>query len=268
MRVCSQQLGTLVSRREPAPVFGGGKTLPERYHLVTVKGSQYRSPALDAIKRVTRATYALPHHRIMVSSWVFLTVATCKVALASTTLCRENATLTVREMSSQTSIHKITQASHIWESNVTSVAKTPASLNYTSSTASRLLQLPWMGNVSRIAGPTYTDVPSIDPKPTITVGKGRELKFAPATLDVAPGSVVVFNFLGLNHTLTESELADPCRSNGGFDTGFAQFNPTNISGQFFGGVQNRRCESQVVFLCPKYQASPLSSWYGVQPEPG
>ena len=64
------------------------------------------------------------------------------------------------------------------------------------------------------------------------MGKEGELVFAPSTLDVAPGSVIVFNFLGLNHTLTESELEDPCRSNGGFDTGFAQFNPANVSGRF------------------------------------
>ncbi|KAF2849427.1 hypothetical protein T440DRAFT_360861, partial [Plenodomus tracheiphilus IPT5] len=66
----------------------------------------------------------------------------------------------------------------------------------------------------------------------VTVGGGGGLRFVPPTLDVAPGSVVAFNFLGLNHTLTESEFEDPCRSNGGFDTGFAQFNPANISGQF------------------------------------
>jgi hypothetical protein len=75
--------------------------------------------------------------------------------------------------------------------------------------------------VSRTARPIQTDVLLIVLKPTITIGKEEELKFALATLNVAPSSVVVFNFLSLNYTLTKSKLADPCRSNSGFDTSFA-----------------------------------------------
>jgi hypothetical protein len=75
--------------------------------------------------------------------------------------------------------------------------------------------------VSRTARPTQTDVLLIVLKLTITVGKRGELKFALATLNIAPSSVVVFNFLSLNYTLTKSKLADPCCSNSGFNTSFA-----------------------------------------------
>lgn len=67
---------------------------------------------------------------------------------------------------------------------------------------------------------------------TVTVGEGGNLTFAPSSLNVSIGSTIAFNFLGLNHTLTESSLRNPCERSGGFDTGFSQFNPTNASGKF------------------------------------
>jgi plastocyanin len=70
------------------------------------------------------------------------------------------------------------------------------------------------------------------PRLTVTVGDGGKLVFAPSSLDLSIGSTISFNFLGLNHTLTESSLRNPCEKSGGFDSGFRQFNPTNTSGKF------------------------------------
>ncbi|KAF1935463.1 hypothetical protein EJ02DRAFT_308987, partial [Clathrospora elynae] len=67
---------------------------------------------------------------------------------------------------------------------------------------------------------------------TVTVGKAGRLVFSPSSLNASVGSVVAFNFLSLNHTLSQSSLSDPCNVNGGFDTGFQQFNPANVSGKF------------------------------------
>ncbi|KAF1357339.1 hypothetical protein EJ07DRAFT_36946, partial [Lizonia empirigonia] len=65
----------------------------------------------------------------------------------------------------------------------------------------------------------------------VTVGDQGELVFSPPSLNASIGSVVAFNFLASNHTLTQSTLVNPCLYNGGFDSGFKQFNPTNISGK-------------------------------------
>jgi plastocyanin len=70
------------------------------------------------------------------------------------------------------------------------------------------------------------------PTSTVTVGAGGELVFSPSTLNATLGTIVSFNFLSLNHTLTQSTLSSPCHSNGRFDTGFRQFNPANESGVF------------------------------------
>ncbi|KAF1351758.1 hypothetical protein EJ07DRAFT_51033, partial [Lizonia empirigonia] len=70
------------------------------------------------------------------------------------------------------------------------------------------------------------------PTTTVTVGDAGKLVFSPSSLNASVGSVIAFNFLGLNHTLTESDLWNPCHSNLGFDTGFRQYNPTNVSGKF------------------------------------
>ena len=44
--------------------------------------------------------------------------------------------------------------------------------------------------------------------------------------------MIRFNFLSLNHTLTQSSFTQPCTNLGGFSTGFRQFNPKNVSGEF------------------------------------
>lgn len=69
---------------------------------------------------------------------------------------------------------------------------------------------------------------------SVTIGAAGRLAFSPPRLDVAVGDTVLFDFLALNHSLTQSSLQDPCswNSTGGFDTGFKQFNPKNISGAF------------------------------------
>lgn len=66
----------------------------------------------------------------------------------------------------------------------------------------------------------------------VTVGSGGNLIFDPSTVDATKGTVIRFNFLALNHSLTQSTYQNPCESNGQFDTHFAQFNPKNESGEF------------------------------------
>ncbi|KAF2194734.1 hypothetical protein K469DRAFT_509556, partial [Zopfia rhizophila CBS 207.26] len=66
----------------------------------------------------------------------------------------------------------------------------------------------------------------------ILVGAAGKLAFNPDSISVSRGTILRFNFLGINHTLTQSTLDHPCTSNAQFDTGFRQFNPTNSSGKF------------------------------------
>ncbi|KAF1840104.1 uncharacterized protein K460DRAFT_250365, partial [Cucurbitaria berberidis CBS 394.84] len=70
------------------------------------------------------------------------------------------------------------------------------------------------------------------PKATVTVGDAGKLVFSPLSLNATVGSMIAFDFLGLNHSLTQSNFWDPCQSNKMFDSGFEQFNPTNMSGRF------------------------------------
>ncbi|KAI1680242.1 hypothetical protein KJE20_10882 [Pyrenophora tritici-repentis] len=99
---------------------------------------------------------------------------------------------------------------------------------------------PWGWNATRTLQPTgATDIsyptgtaPVPHPTAIVTVGEAGKLVFSPSSLNATIGSVIVFDFLGLNHTLTQSELWDPCRSNQLFGSGFHQFNPTNTSGKF------------------------------------
>jgi plastocyanin len=66
----------------------------------------------------------------------------------------------------------------------------------------------------------------------VIVGAGNNLTFTPNTIDAGIGDIIKFTFLALNHTLTQSSLELPCTNLGGFSTGFNQFNPQNISGQY------------------------------------
>lgn len=96
----------------------------------------------------------------------------------------------------------------------------------------------WSGGLTQAtlatntASGTSTALRSLRPTETVTVGDAGKLVFSPSSLNASVGSVIAFNFLGSNHSLTQSELFNPCQSNGGFDTGFKQFNPTNVSGRF------------------------------------
>ena len=66
----------------------------------------------------------------------------------------------------------------------------------------------------------------------IIIKDRKNLSFSLNTLNTTVGTTLRFNFLGLNHTLTQSYFRDPCQSNSQFNTGFNQFNPANISGKF------------------------------------
>ncbi|KAI1977339.1 hypothetical protein LOZ51_006233 [Ophidiomyces ophidiicola] len=72
------------------------------------------------------------------------------------------------------------------------------------------------------------------PTQTITVGGGTNLRFSPPYLQrVVPGTTLRFDFLGRNHTLTESSRDLPCtklRSPYAIDTDFQNFNPNDVSG--------------------------------------
>ncbi|KAF9733722.1 extracellular serine-rich protein [Paraphaeosphaeria minitans] len=66
----------------------------------------------------------------------------------------------------------------------------------------------------------------------IVVGAAGQLAFNPNSVSVTPGTTLRFDFLGLNHTLTQSSSASLCHNSSGVDTGFQQFNPQNVSGTF------------------------------------
>ncbi|KAJ8064236.1 hypothetical protein OCU04_006583 [Sclerotinia nivalis] len=61
----------------------------------------------------------------------------------------------------------------------------------------------------------------------VTVGdKGLNI-YSPNQIDANVGDIIHFKFLARNHTVTQSDFNTPCTFNGGFDTGFNQFNPNN-----------------------------------------
>ncbi|KAL9620884.1 MAG: hypothetical protein Q9160_004666 [Pyrenula sp. 1 TL-2023] len=67
----------------------------------------------------------------------------------------------------------------------------------------------------------------------VIVGAAGKNIYNPDRLDnVKKDDVIVFTFLAKNHTLTQSNFNTPCTFNGGFDTGFNQFNPKNDSNAF------------------------------------
>jgi plastocyanin len=86
---------------------------------------------------------------------------------------------------------------------------------------------------SDCAFPTSTGSPQTNTH-SVTVGAAGRLVFSPPRLNVTVGDTVIFEFLALNHTLTQSSLPNPCihNPNGGIDTGFKQYNPSNTSGKF------------------------------------
>ena len=66
----------------------------------------------------------------------------------------------------------------------------------------------------------------------VIVGSAGTLSFEPTAVEAPVGTLLIFNFLALNHTLTQSSFSHPCASIDGFDTGFNNFNPRNITGKY------------------------------------
>ncbi|CAD6439213.1 e62a7027-20c5-45de-9890-802a0de5c1fa [Sclerotinia trifoliorum] len=63
----------------------------------------------------------------------------------------------------------------------------------------------------------------------VTIGdKGLNI-YSPNQINANIGDTIRFQFLAKNHTVTQSDFNTPCTPNGGFDTGFIQFNPNNQS---------------------------------------
>jgi len=64
----------------------------------------------------------------------------------------------------------------------------------------------------------------------VQVGVAGELMYGPNQLNASLGDIVRFEFLKLNHTVTQSSFAEPCtKIGGGFDSGFNFFNPNNVT---------------------------------------
>ncbi|CAI6338109.1 unnamed protein product [Periconia digitata] len=72
----------------------------------------------------------------------------------------------------------------------------------------------------------------VSPVIYITVGAGGNLTFDPSSVHAQIDKILRFDFVGGNHSLTQSSLIDPCQNVSLFDTGFTQFNPMNTSGKF------------------------------------
>jgi hypothetical protein len=55
----------------------------------------------------------------------------------------------------------------------------------------------------------------------VTVGGSAGLVYTPNTIQAAIGDMVIFTFMSLNHTVTQSAFAAPCvKLSGGMDSGF------------------------------------------------
>ena len=102
----------------------------------------------------------------------------------------------------------------------------------------------------------FSAVPSVQ----VIVGSAGNLSFMPTAVEAPINTIIMFNFLALNHTLTQSSFEHPCESINKFNTGYNQFNPANISGkyvieyevtsdkpQWFFCAQAEHCETGMVF---------------------
>jgi plastocyanin len=84
--------------------------------------------------------------------------------------------------------------------------------------------------VTTAATPVFTTSPQVVSGPRthiVNVGASGKLIFSPNSVDAAVGDIIHFQFLALNHTLTQSTLSNPCVSTENFDTEFTHFNPSN-----------------------------------------
>lgn len=123
-------------------------------------------------------------------------------------------------------------------SNTTTPTSNSCHLNYLSSNGNTIkpsTTITWHGTSSQA------------PTSTVIVGAAGKLLFSPPAINASVGNIISFNFLGLNHTLTQSGFLNPCRSNGRFDTGFRQFNPGNTSGMFIVDYEVTTLEPQWFF---------------------
>ncbi|KAF8470836.1 hypothetical protein BDZ91DRAFT_719088 [Kalaharituber pfeilii] len=65
----------------------------------------------------------------------------------------------------------------------------------------------------------------------VQVGGANILAYTPAYVFAVPGDIVRFEFLQLNHTVTQSSFLEPCTAlEGGVESGF-RFNPQGIRGK-------------------------------------
>jgi len=109
-----------------------------------------------------------------------------------------------------------------------SISQTPTDSVLTTSTISQTpTDLVSTISVSSTTSPEETNTADVTWTHRIQVGSQGELKFAPRKLDAKVGDILQFQFLAVNHTLTQSSLQNPCSSNGNFDTKFLHANPTN-----------------------------------------
>ncbi|OJD09504.1 hypothetical protein AJ78_09048, partial [Emergomyces pasteurianus Ep9510] len=76
------------------------------------------------------------------------------------------------------------------------------------------------------------DIPSSDLSTIhrVHVDGGDEVAFKPNRVNTNIDDKVVFKFLRLNHTLTQSMIGQPCTSAQQLNSGFKNFNPTNRIG--------------------------------------
>lgn len=75
----------------------------------------------------------------------------------------------------------------------------------------------------------YEDHSSTPSNHRVFVGASGALRFRPQHVDAAVGDLITFEFLALNHSIKQSSFDSPCASDGGFDTEFWQYNPSNDS---------------------------------------
>jgi plastocyanin len=125
--------------------------------------------------------------------------------------------------------------------------------------------LGWNTSLSKATATSYNETPQIV---DVVFGAQGKLAFNPESVTVLPGTLLRFDFLGRNHTLTQSLLEHPCLNSSGFDSGFTQFNPQNLSGRFAVEFRVQSAEPQWFFLRAESTTIALRCWHGLQSQPG
>ncbi|KAI8960504.1 Cupredoxin [Daldinia sp. FL1419] len=84
-----------------------------------------------------------------------------------------------------------------------------------------------IGTETLAAGATTTGAAGAVATHTVQVGGEAGLVFVPDQVKANVGDMVIFEFMSMNHTATQSTFAEPCKAmEGGMDSGF-QANPNN-----------------------------------------